>query len=151
MLRITDSDWCTVACHLSSSPFTWRQVDGLSHCHWPMQLPGAHTDSVQAIVCAALVERMSSWCAGLPGSLAALPQESYENCSLNGHVITFATYKQSLTASKTLVVFQALVRTWSRPTFFSLDAVGRMYAEGLILADDGTVAQAPDDQLWAYR
>jgi len=123
----------------------FRIAIGRCNCQEP------HTDSMQAAVCAALVERMSSWRAGLPGSLAALPEESHENSSIDRHVIAFATYKQALTASKTLIVFQALVHTWSRPTFFSLGAVGRIYAEGLVVAADGTIAQALDDQLWAYR
>ena len=70
---------------------------------------------------------------------------------VEGHVITFGTYKHALESGETLVVFQALVHTWSRPTFVSVGAVGRMYAEGLIVSATGTVRRAPDEVMWTFR
>ena len=59
--------------------------------------------------------------------------------------------KIGMNAGGTLVVCQALVHTWSRPTFLSIGAVGRMYAEGLLLRHDGSVEPASDDLMWQFR
>jgi hypothetical protein len=75
----------------------------------------------------------------------------YEDERVEGHTITFGTHKHALEAGHTLVVFQALVHTWTRPTYLSLGAVGRMYAEGLVVTASGAVERATDEVLWPFR
>jgi len=69
---------------------------------------------------------------------------------VEGIHVTFATHRSVVGESRTLVVASALVHTWRRPTFISLGAVGRIFANGLVVSDDG-VSDAPDELLWAYR
>jgi hypothetical protein len=49
-----------------------------------------------------------------------------------------------------LVVEAALVHTWRRPTFITLGAIGRIFAEGLVVSG-GEVSDAPNELLWVYR
>src|SRR5713226_3898401 len=106
---------------------------------------------VQAKACEAIDVRLQTWLSRLPADLAAVPVEAYEDIRVDGHVITLGTHKHALGSGETLVVFQALVHTWARPTFLSLGAVGRMYAEGLIVSATGTVQRAPDNVMWTFR
>ena len=110
-----------------------------------------YRNAVQAKACEAIDVRLQSWLTRLPADLAAVPVEAYEDVLVEGHIITFGTYKHALESGETLVVFQALVHTWARPTFLSLGAVGRMYAEGLIVSETGSVQRAPDKVMWAFR
>ncbi len=70
---------------------------------------------------------------------------------IDGRHVTFGTYKLGVGGGQTLVVCQALLHTWSRPTFLSIGAVGRMYAEGLLLTSDDNVEPAPDNLMWQFR
>src|SRR5438477_13097268 len=110
-----------------------------------------YRDAVQAKACETIDVRLQRWLGRLPADLGAVPVETYEDVRVEGHVITFGTYKHALESGETLVVFQALVHTWSRPTFVSVGAVGRMYAEGLIVSATGTVRRAPDEVMWTFR
>jgi len=94
---------------------------------------------------------LANWRLRLPADLAAVPVESFEEQIVDGLHVTFGTYKLTVKVDSTLIVCQALVRTWSRPTFFSLGAVGRIYAEGLVLTSDGKVEPAGDDLMWQFR
>jgi hypothetical protein len=62
---------------------------------------------------------------------------------VDGRRVTFATYKLEVSDGENLLVCQALVHTWNRPTFLAIGHVGRMYAEGLLLTGDGKVEPAP--------
>jgi hypothetical protein len=75
----------------------------------------------------------------------------YEDELVEGHWITFGIHKHVLRSGDTLVVFQALVHTWAWPTFISLGAVGRMYAEGILVSSTGIATQAPDEVMWEFR
>ena len=76
--------------------------------------------------------------------------DSREVTDVDGHRTLFGTLKHEL-PDGTLVVFQAFVHTWSRPTYRSLGAVGRMYAEGLLIPSEGVVRTAPDELMWPFR
>ena len=107
--------------------------------------------AVEERVCGTIHERLANWRSRLPADFAAIPTESFEEQVVEGHHVTFGTYKLAVSAGGTLIVCQALVHTWSRPTFLSIGAVGRMYAEGLLVANDGNVESAPDDLMWQFR
>ena len=83
--------------------------------------------------------------------VAAVPTELFEEQIVEGRRVTFATYKLGDRGAGTLVVRQALIHTWSRPTYLSIGAVGRLYAEGLLLTSDGNVEAASDDLMWQFR
>jgi len=106
---------------------------------------------VEGVVCDIIRQRLSNWRSRLPADVAAIPNESFDEQIVEGYHVTFGTYKQGVNTSGTLVVCQALLHTWSRPTFLSIGAVGRMYAEGLLVTNDGNVESASDDLMWEFR
>lgn len=106
---------------------------------------------VEERVCNTIHETLANWRSRLPADVAAVPSEAFEEQIVEGHHVTFGTYKIGMNAGGTLIVCQALVHTWSRPTFLSIGAVGRMYAEGLLLRHDGNVEPASDDLMWQFR
>jgi hypothetical protein len=110
-----------------------------------------YRNAVEEQVCKAIQERLANWGSRLPADVAAVPTELFEEQFVGGYRVTFGTYKLELSAAEKLVVCQALVHTWSRPTFLSIGAVGRMYAEGLLLTSEGRVETAPDDLIWQFR
>jgi len=106
---------------------------------------------VEERVCKAIQERLANWRSRLPADVATVPTELFEEQFVDGYRVTFGTYKLKLSAAETLVVSQALIHTWSRPTFLSIGAVGRMYAAGLLLTSEGKVETAQDDLIWQFR
>jgi hypothetical protein len=126
-------------------PLGFRLAIGRCDCTKP------YRDPVTAKACKAIDIRLEGWRTRLPADLAAVPNEVYEDEEVEGHGITFGTHKHALPTGDTLVVVQALVHTWARPTFLSLGAVGRMYAEGLLVTPRGTVQRAPDQVMWLFR
>jgi hypothetical protein len=126
-------------------PLGFRVAIGRCNCVKP------YRNAIQAKACEAIDARLAHWRHRLPADLAALPNELHEEERVEGHWITFGTYKHQLDDGDTLVVFQALVHTWARPTFLSIGAVGRMYAEGLVVSTSGDVKDATDSVMWPYR
>ena len=126
-------------------PQSFRIGIGRCDCRSP------YGNAIQKMACEAINARMESWRPRLPSDLSAVPAEFHETHVVDGRVITFGTYKEQLPSGGWLVVFQALVRTWSRPTLLSFGAVGRLYAEGLVVSTTGTVEVAPDELMWGYR
>jgi len=110
-----------------------------------------YRSAVEESVCNTIHERLSNWRSRLPADVAAVPNESFEEQIVEGYRVTFGTYKQRVNTGGTLIVCQALLHTWSRPTFLSIGAVGRMYAEGLLVTNDGNVESASDDLMWEFR
>jgi hypothetical protein len=106
---------------------------------------------VQAKACSAIDQQLEAWQARLPSDLAAVPVEAESDEWVDGHRITFSTYKQVSSSGDTLIVFSAFVHTWSGATYWSFGAVGRLYVEGLVVSADGEVRRAPDEALWGYR
>jgi hypothetical protein len=101
--------------------------------------------------CNLIRERLVNWRSRLPADIAAVPFQSFEEQFIEGYHVTFGTYKVEVSVGATLIVCQALVHTWSRPTFLSIGAVGRMYAEGLFLTNEGNVEPASDYLMWQFR
>ena len=122
-----------------------RMAFGTCRCDKP------YRNSIQSKACEAIDARRETWLSRLPADLGAIPTEMYEDELVEGHWITFGTHKHVLDTGDTLVVFQALVHTWARPTFISLGAVGRMYAEGIRISASGTAERAPDELMWQFR
>ena len=110
-----------------------------------------YRNAVEECVCKAIHETLANWRSRLPGDVAAVPTELFEEQIDEGCRVTFATYKLGDSEAGTLVVRQALVHTWSRPTYLSIGAVGRLYAEGLLLTSDGNVQPVSDDLMWQFR
>lgn len=94
---------------------------------------------------------MLAWQRRLPQDLAAFPADSREFIDICGRSAVFGASKHVLPTGSTLLVFHAFVHTWSRPTYLSLGAVGRWFAEGLVVDEDGKVYDAPDDLMWGFR
>ncbi len=109
-----------------------------------------YRDAVEEQVCNKIHETLASWRSRLPHDVAAFPEDAFD-VWVDGRRVTFATYKLDVGGGETLVVCQALVHTWSRPTFLAIGNIGRMYAEGLLLTLDGNVASAPDNLMWQFR
>jgi hypothetical protein len=126
-------------------PRGFRIAIGRCDCRKP------YRDSISAKACEAIDVRLESWRKRLPTDLASVPTEVYEDERVEGHGVTFGTHKHALETGDTLVVFQALVHTWVRPTFLSFGAVGRMYAEGFLVSPSGAVERAPDEVMWPFR
>jgi hypothetical protein len=126
-------------------PLGFRLAIGRCRCARPYRNP------IQAKACEAVEARFESWRNRPPADLLALPGELHEEERVQGDWITFGTYRHSLKGGDTLIVFQALVHTWLWPTFFSVGAVGRMYAEGLVVTASGEMKPAPDEMMWRYR
>jgi hypothetical protein len=105
---------------------------------------------VEEQVCNKVHETLALWRGRLPRDVAAFPEQTFDEM-VDGRRVTFATYKLDVSDSETLLVCQALVHTWNRPTFLAIGHVGRMYAEGLLLTGDHTVEPAPDELMWQFR
>jgi len=110
-----------------------------------------YSNAVEEDVCKTIHERLTNWPSRLPADIANVPAESFEDQIVEGCRVTFGTYKVGISGGRTLVVCQALVHTWSRPTYLSIGAVGRMYAEGLLLTNGHEVEPASDDLMWPFR
>ena len=110
-----------------------------------------YRNAVEEYACNTIQERLANWRCRLPGDIAAVPNELIENVNVEGCSVTLSTYNVGIDSRGTLVVCQAFVHTWSRPTYLSIGAVGRIYAEGLLLTKDGKVEAASDDLMWRFR
>lgn len=123
----------------------FRVAIGTCGCEKP------YRDSIERMACEAIDSRLSDWRPRLPADLCALPRESYELERVKGYWVTSGSSKHVLPSGETLVVFAVLVHTWSRPTYISFGAIGRMYAEGLLVSSTGEVTSAPDEVMWEFR
>jgi hypothetical protein len=126
-------------------PVSFRIGIGKCDCKKP------YSDDLQALACDAVRAQVDEWRVRLPADLSAFPNEEFQQEVVENQEVTFGRLKEALDDGGTLVVFTALIHTWSRPTFLSLGAVGRVYAEGLVVTSSGAVTDAPDELLWAYR
>jgi hypothetical protein len=124
---------------------TLRIAIGRCDCQVP------YRNALEECVCKVIHERLANWRTRLPADVAAIPTQLFEEQIVEGCRVTFGTYKLGVSGSGMLVVCQALIRTWSRPTYLSIGAVGRMYAEGLLVTNHGSVEPASDDLMWQFR
>src|SRR5688572_1922458 len=92
---------------------------------------GRLTHAVDIAVCRALADRLQWWRETLPEGLNAIPRELFTEETVEGIHVTFGTHRSVVSDTETLVVESALVHTWRRPTFITLGAIGRIFANGL--------------------
>jgi hypothetical protein len=83
--------------------------------------------------------------------LIPMPEESYEEEEYEGKKVHFSTYNIEISDDERLVVVQAFINTWKWPTYISFGAVGHLVAEGVIINKNGTVVDAPEEELWGFR
>jgi hypothetical protein len=83
--------------------------------------------------------------------LRAVPENHELELHAQGRLISASVHRHALPSGDALVVWTAFVHTWSRPTYLSLGAVGRLFAEGLIITRSGDVQDAPDEVMWEFR
>jgi hypothetical protein len=124
---------------------TLRIAIGRCDCQAP------YRNTLEERVCKAIHGRLTEWRSRLPADVDAVPTELFEEQIIEACRVTFGIYKLVVSGAGTLVVCQALVRTWSRPTYLSIGGVGRMYAEGLLVTNDGNVEPASDYLMWQFR
>jgi hypothetical protein len=110
-----------------------------------------YRNSAEERVCQMIYEQLGNWRERIPAELTAIPAELFEERLVEGRPVTFGMFRFEPNSQETLVVCQALIHTWSRPTFLSVGAVGRMYAEGLLVNSSGDVEAAPDEFMWQFR
>lgn len=110
-----------------------------------------YRDRAEEIACELISRLIAEWRSRLPYDLRAVPAEVFDEQVVEGWPLTLGTHRVARDEGGDLVVFQVLVHTWRRPTFLSLSAVGRMYAEGLVVSESGDVSSAPDEEMWFYR
>ena len=110
-----------------------------------------YRDRAEEIACELISRLIAEWRSRLPYDLRAVPAEAFDEQVVEGWPLTLGTHRVARDEGGDLVVFQVLVHTWRRPTFLSLSAVGRMYAEGLVVSESGEVSSAPDEEMWFYR
>ena len=123
----------------------FRIAIGRCDCQPPYRNP------VEEAVCESILESLAACRSRLPEEATTIPHEHHEERIVGGRHVTFGTYKLQVGECGTLIVFQALVHTWSRPTFLSIRAIGRMYAEGLLFTKEDNVEPASDALLWQFR
>ena len=75
-------------------------------------------------------------------------QSEYE--AINHKSIQYTYYKKP-SKNGTLFVVQGFVSTLNWPTYISLNAIGHIAAEGVIINKKGQAQEAQDNDLWHYR
>lgn len=110
-----------------------------------------YRDRAEEIACGLIQHWMAEWRSRLPQDLRALPKEAYDEQVVEGWPLTVGTHCVELEDGGSLVVFQVLVHTWRRPTYLSFGAVGRLYAEGLVVSRKGEVTVAEGEEMWGFR
>ena len=83
--------------------------------------------------------------------LIPLPEENYEEEEFEGKKVHFSTYNIEMNKDERLVIVQAFINTWRWPTYISFSAIGHLVAEGVVIKNDGTVNDAPEEELWGFR
>ena len=109
------------------------------------------SDSLGRTACGLIDATLSAWRPRLPADLAAVPVESYEVHEIDGCPAVLGVHKHQLADGGTLVIVHVFIHTWSRPTFLSFGQVGRLYAEGILVAAGGEVSTPPDELMWEFR
>ena len=158
LVRILNPQYCPTAnragpkwfwldqCRGKRMPSSFRIALGRASCR-----NGTRNQSFKA-VCDGLMSQLEKL-RGLPVEhLRELPKENQQGCVVGNASTTYTTYRMSLEDGRLLIVVQAFVRTLAWPTYISFAGVGRMYAEGFVVSQDGkTTVDAPDELLWEFR
>jgi hypothetical protein len=80
-----------------------------------------------------------------------LPSYAVVTESIEGRTVRFEMIREPNIDGSSIVVVRAFFWSWSSPTWISLRGVGHMFADGFILAPDGTIEVAPDEEMWDFR
>jgi hypothetical protein len=83
--------------------------------------------------------------------IAALPEANSRTVPGQGADCTLTTYRYVNEDQETLIVVQALVPTWKKPTFFTFTFVGKVFAEGFIVKPSGEIVDAESIDLAPFR
>ena len=118
---------------------------GSCTCRSGPRVPG------DAEACQWIATQLNEWRSRLPGDLDAVPADHELALPTEGCPVTCGVHKHSLASGGTLVVWNAFVHTWSRPTYLSFGAIGRLFAEGLLVTEFGEVKEPPDELMWEFR
>ena len=110
-----------------------------------------YKDEIQEWACTWIEAHLVEWRSRLPGDLRSFPEEAFDHQIVDGHHVSLGMYRHSFEDGTVAVVLQVFVHTWRRPTFFAFGRVGRIYAEGLLIAPGGDVQRAPDETMWNFR
>lgn len=111
----------------------------------------AQPDATRQAVCREMMSRLARLRATSAAELEKLPGHAETEEIIAGRKVTFETFVEPFPNGKIIVVIRAFFRSWSRPTFIALGAVGRMFADGFIVRDDGSMEDAPDEWMWKFR
>lgn len=83
--------------------------------------------------------------------LSLFPEVENEKREIEGKIAAFSTYKEVISEDKILVVVQAYYPTWRFPNHFSLNGVGKIFAEALVVTSSGQLEKPADSLLYKYR
>ena len=61
------------------------------------------------------------------------------------------TYYKTITENGMFIVVQGFVATLNWPTYISINAIGHIAAEGVIIDKNGQAQEVLDNDLWYYR
>ena len=125
---------------------TFRIGLGSSSCR-QRELP----DPFLSEVCRELLRRLDAIALRVASELETIPIEWHEEATVRGRSVSFSLHKKILDSGDTLVVMQSFAPSWRWPTYFSVKAIGHVFAEGLLVSSQGNVRSAEDKLLWAYR
>lgn len=126
-------------------PQAFRIALGRASCRTGTQRP------VFKAACGGLLSRLETLRRSSIERLRELPDEGKPEIVANGTETTYTTYRKVLEDGALLIVVQAFVRTLAWPTHFSFSGIGRIYAEGFVVSENGDTSDAPDELLWEFR
>ncbi len=109
------------------------------------------TDQNVRELCARIVARREALRSRPSEQLRSLPECQTERERVNGRLVVLNTYAARVPSGELLLVVQGFLPTWRFPNYIGVTRIGRMYAEGLVVATDGSVRDAEDDYMWGYR
>ena len=103
-----------------------------------------------AELCVRVLERLEhlrllSW-----NQLSSLTELETTITTVGGRHATISTFR-SVSNGRVFVVVQGFVTSFRWPTFIGTSGVGHIVAEGFLVAEDGSIVNAPDELLWEYR
>ena len=108
-------------------------------------------DATRQAVCREMMSRLTQLRATPASELEKLPAYAETREVIAGRKVTFETIAEPFPEAKIIVVMRAFLRSWSRPTWISLNGVGHMFADGFVVRGDGSVEDAPDEWMWDFR
>ncbi len=109
------------------------------------------TDQDVRDLCARIVARREALRSRPSEHLRSLPELQTERERVNSRLVVLSTYADPVPSGELLLVVQGFLPTWRFPKYIGVTRIGRMYAEGLVVATDGSGRDAEDDYMWGHR